>query len=173
MRNERPLHTKGHKKRTSPATVERGQVAAQCLRLRRSGHSFLEIAEMVGITCAHPENRVRDIIEQELKALKRPATEDLISEELDILDRVINRNLRIMASDARDRVAAGNAVLAAQKRRADLLGLDAPKRVDLKDERSHDIPLSTVAAVVAELAAEFEQEQPSEGGLATGEAAGA
>lgn len=160
---KRPLR-KGTKDRTSPEAVGRAELASECLRLRRSGHSFREIAEMVGITTRHPENTVREIIEKELKAIKRPAASELINEELDILEQVINRGLRLMKADGRDRVGAGTMVLNAQKRRAELLGLDAPKKVDLKDERTHDIPTSTVAAVVAQLAAEFEQEGPGEGG---------
>ncbi len=171
-RGERPT-ARGTKQRTSAQAIVRAELAAECLRLRRSGHTFSEIAEMVGMECKNPEHRVRTIVEAELRALKRPVADDLINEELDILDRVINRGLRLMSGSDRDRVQAGNMVLSAQKRRAELLGLDAPKKVDLKDERQHDIPTSTVAAVVAQLAAELGEDEAGAGSPAADPAAGA
>jgi DNA-binding transcriptional regulator LsrR (DeoR family) len=105
------------------------------MRLRRDGYSFAEIAEMLNVTSKDAENKVRYLVEAGLARITRPAAESLRDEMEDRLDQLFNRSMRIAKADGPDRVAAINAAVNVANRISALRGLDAPKQVDLKDER--------------------------------------
>lgn len=165
---------KGSKMRTTPQHVARRTLAQRCLELRREGYTNATIADMLnepGGTL--DEGKVAGLILGELNRMGRAATEDVRTEELDRLDRIFNRALSLGLSDkARDRVPALNAALKAMERRAALLGLDAPKQIDLKDDRQHVPPATAIEEVLARLAQEADKERPAGGSEAAGPADG-
>ena len=154
--------TKGAKARTSPRVIAKAELAAQCLKLRREGLTLDEIARRVSVdgSSTVDEQTVSLLIQGALRELVRPAAEDLRLQELDNLERIYNRSMRIGLSDkARDRVPALNTALKAMERRAALMGLDAPKQVDIKDERQHTPAEAAKEAVLDQLAAEAGEEE--------------
>lgn len=163
-----PILRRGTKDRTSARRIDRAQLEAEALRLRRDGHNLDEIARIMGGTMN--EGQVQYLIQTALRRRADEPAEDVRRDELDRLDRLYNRALRIAMKESTDRVPAINAALNVMNRRAALLGLDAPKKVDLNDERQHDLPKTAIQDLVARLAAEA-QRDGSDGGsqVASGE----
>lgn len=157
LKRERYAPKKGTRGRTTGQAIERAALAARCLELRREGLSNKEIADRLSVdeSSTLNESRVSTLITGALRDMIRPASTELIVEEVDRLDRLFNRAYRIaMGDNNRDRVPALAAALKAMERRSALLGLDAPKQVDIKDDRTHAPDQATIEAVVAQLAAE-------------------
>lgn len=159
---------RGHKDRTSPRRIGRAELEAEALRLRRDGHNLDEIARILSPAGTMSEAQVQYMIQTALKRKVDEPADDVKRDELDRLDRLYNRALRIAMKEATDRVPAINAALNVMNRRAALLGLDAPKKVDLNDERSHDLPKTAIADLVARLAKEADQDGTDGGSQVAG-----
>lgn len=154
---------KGHRDRTSPQRIARTTLEAEALRLRRDGHAFDEIAEMLGITGKDPDSKARYLVESALERKGKPDANAIRNDLMDRMDRLYNRALRIAKQDKPDRVAAINAAVSVAARMAALVGSDAPKQVDLKDDRQHSLDATSRQKLVERLAQEAEQAE-SEGG---------
>lgn len=155
---------KGHRDRTSPTRVARTSLEAQALRLRREGHAFDEIAEMLGISGPNREDKARYLV---TSSLERKGVQDanaLRTEMLDRMDRLFNRAMRIALKDGSDRVAAINAATSVAARMAALVGADAPKQVDLKDDRQLPSDPATRSKFLEELARKTAATEPPSGG---------
>lgn len=150
--------TKGHRDRTSPSRVARTTLEAEALRLRRDGHCFDEIAEMLGITGKDPESKVEYLIRTALERKGKPDANAIRSDLLDRMDRLYNRALRIAKKDGPDRVAAINAAVNVATRMSALVGSDAPKQVDLKDDRQLPSDPATRQKFLEELARKVDEE---------------
>ena len=155
--------TSGHRDRTSPDRVARTTLEAEALRLRRDGHAFDEIAEMLGITGGNAESKVEYLIRSALERKGKPDANALRAEQLDRLDRLFNRAMRIAKQDKPDRVAAINAAVNVAARMSALVGTDAPKQVDIKDDRVQPIDQAAAEKLVERLAEEARREA-AEGG---------
>lgn len=112
-------------------TKEQGEISQRqilALDLRISGLSFRAIGEKLGIS----HQQVFRDIENELARLadlRADKAETLRELELQRLDKIINS---LDAWVASGNVGAVNAWIKASERRAKLLGLDAPTKVDAK-----------------------------------------
>lgn len=126
---------KGARHRTSPVRIARTTMEAECLRLRAKGYTCSEIAEMIGMTGNRASEKVNTIIYNALERKGKPEASDVRNDLYDRLDKLYNRAARIAVSDAPDRVAALNAAVSISSRMAALTGADAPKQVDLHDDR--------------------------------------
>lgn len=155
--------TKGHQDRTSPQRIVRTTLEAEALRLRRDGHTFAEIAEMLGITEGDGEQKVSTMINAALARKGKPEADQIRSSLLDQLDIMMNRAIRIAKTDAPDRVAAINAATNVANRISALIGADAPKQVDLKDDRQLPPDAAARKKFLERLAAEAEPEEPGGG----------
>lgn len=149
---------KGHRDRTSPSRVLRTTLEAEALRLRRDGHCFDEIAEMLGGNMT--ESKVQYMVQAALERKGKPEANDLRQQLLDQMDRLMNRAIRIAKQDKNDRVAALNAAVNIANRMAALTGADAPKAVDIKDDRQHGVDPTAREALVARLAQEAVEDEP-------------
>lgn len=155
---------KGHRDRTSPERIARTTLEAQALRLRREGHAFDEIAEMLGITGRDPESKARYLVESSLERKGKQDANAIRADLIDRMDRVFNRAFRIARQNGPDRVAALNAATTAAARIAALAGSDAPKQVELKDDRqSAPVDSATAEGIVAQLAAEHRRRESEAG----------
>ena len=155
--------TKGHQDRTSPQRIVRTTLEAEALRLRRDGHTFSEIAEMLGMTEGNAEQKVSTLITSALARKGKPEADQLRSSMLDQLDILMNRAIRIARADGPDRVAAINAATNVANRMSALIGADAPKQVDLKDERQLPPDAAARKKFLERLAQEAEPEEPAGG----------
>lgn len=162
--------TKGHRDRTSPQRVARTALEAEALRLRRDGHAFDEIAEMLGGTMN--EGKVEHLIRSALERKGKPDANAIRDDLLDRMDRLYNRAWRIAQKDGPDRVAAINAGVNVAARMAALVGTDAPKQVDIKDDRQLPIDEAAAAKLVERLAEEARREESGGGPDAAHAAAG-
>lgn len=140
----------GQKARTGPVHTRKVELGLEALRLSREGHNLDEIAEMLGggPGTRFTEYEVHELIKGALAKKAKPILDEVRDQELDRLDRLYNMSMKIAMKQGADRVAALNASINIMKRRAELLGLDAPKKVDLHDNRSRDLPTSSIEAFV-------------------------
>lgn len=123
---------RGTKDRSSPYRVQRTELEAQALRLRRDGHGFDEIAEILGL---ENEGKAYYLVTAALERKGKPEANDLREQMADRLDVLFNRAMRVARTDGSDRIAAINAAVNVANRISALKGLDAPKQIDLKDDR--------------------------------------
>jgi predicted DNA-binding protein YlxM (UPF0122 family) len=107
----------------NPAKIADEQV--KVLNLRRDGLSVREIAERTGIA----KSTVQDRLDAALAELVLPLADDVRQLELLRLD-TWQKRLEERLTDAEDPVRVVPVALAVQARRAKLLGLDAPTKVD-------------------------------------------
>lgn len=154
---------KGHRDRTSPTRIQRTTLEAQAVQYRREGHSFSEIAEMLGISGRDPDARARYLVETALERKGKPDVNAHRTDQLDRLDRLFNRAMRIALQDKPDRVSAINAAVNVASRMANLMGTDAPKQLDIKDERSAPVDEAAAKKLVERLAQEAQREQSGGG----------
>lgn len=152
---------RGTKDRTSARRIDRAGLEAEALRLRRDGHNLDEIAQIMGGTVT--EAQVQYMIQTALKRKVDEPLEDVRRDALDKNDRLYNFAWRRAQKGGSDCVQALNACLNAEARRAILLGLDAPKKVDLNEVRNRDIPTTVIEDLVARLAQEAKRDG-SDGG---------
>jgi hypothetical protein len=148
---------KGYKARTDAGTIARRTLAQQCMRLRADGLTHQQIVDRLDPDGLGKMDvtRVRDLINQEIKAQGVPSVEELRAEMIQQADRLFNRAVQIAMKDGnRDRVPALGMAFKAQERVAALMGLDAPKQTEIKDTTPREVAPTTAEDVMAQLAAE-------------------
>lgn len=142
-----------------PPQVEsnRAAVAEQqvrCYELRLTGMSIVAISKATGIA----RSTVHDRIQSEISARVLPLADEVRKMELDRLDRWL---AKLDAQIAKDQSVARNVEVAVRvsERRAKLLGLDAPERVEatITEVTQEDIALAELVAEAQMQAATAEQ----------------
>jgi hypothetical protein len=121
---------------------------AEALRLRRAGHSFAAIANKLDMSEATAARRVH----AGLKAMVAEQSELLRAQIEDRLDATLLRFNEIADDEmtgAEQRIKALSGVLAVEKQRAVLLGLNLPARVIVGVERGEIPPPEVYAGVHA------------------------
>ena len=112
----------------TPAVIADEQI--RCYQLRLMGHSIRRISELLaaeGISLSPATVHRR--VTAEIKSRVEPLVEEYIAMELDKLD-VMETYLQPRVESGDDK--AVNARLRIMERRAKLLGLDAPERLDMR-----------------------------------------
>lgn len=154
---------KGARDRSSPYRVARTALEVEAIRLRRDGHGFDEIAEVLNLQGKDPEAQAYNLVTAALERKGKPEANELREQMVDRLDVLFNRAVRIAKSDSQDRVSAISAAVGVANRISALKGLDAPKQVDLKDDRQQPPDAAARAKFLARLAEEARREQPERG----------
>jgi len=125
---------KGAKKQSKAICVS-AERRIQCLELRKAGATYTAIGKHLGISRQAAFKHVTNAL-AELRAEATDQTEDLIRLEVERLDQLLVGlwdRARVGGLEAVDRV------LKIQARRSLLLGLDAPKRMEVKaDIMTHE-----------------------------------
>ena len=142
--------------RPAQATANAAKIAAQqiqCYELRLTGMSIDGIAAATGI----PRSTVSDRIQSHIKLQIQPLADELRAIEVARLDRYLEK---LDAQIQEDRAVARNTEVAVKvaERRAKLLGIDAPEKVEaiVTQVTQEDIALAELireaqaAAAVAE-----------------------
>lgn len=150
----------GTRDRTSPYRVARTSLEAEAIRLRRDGHGFDEIAEILNLDS---EQKAYYLVTAALERKGKPEANDLREQMIDRLDVLFNRAVRIAKSDASDRVSAINAAVSVANRISALTGIDAPKQIDLKDDRQLPPDAATRSKFLEKLAEEARREEQAGG----------
>jgi hypothetical protein len=136
----------GPESQNSPRKIKAADKQVEALNLRRAGEDYEEIAQKVGYRAASGAwHAVRAALQRNI----REPADEVRKLEVDRLDRLLGGIWeKAVAGDGE----AIDRVLRIMKRRAELLGLDAPK--NLKMEHSGEVVLldwdSLVRAVPAE-----------------------
>ena len=114
--------------KTSPETAAAQVRAAKALELRMEGQTFEAIAEALGYA---GKQGAYDAVRRSLAAVTREPAEELIKLDLERLD--VLWQIQYLNAQGGD-VQAMAACMKIMERRAKLLGLDAPVKVDNKTE---------------------------------------
>lgn len=111
---------------------------AQCLRMRLAGMNFPEIAKAMGYA---GRSGAWTAVEREFKRSHQEPADELRTLEIMRLDRVLSRLWEVILYKYSgegeplytfaDVDKAANRVLQVSRRRSELLGLDAPKKIDI------------------------------------------
>jgi hypothetical protein len=110
----------------APVKCKTATLEAECLRLRLAGYSHREIAAQLGVAPSSAYKRVRHALD-EINKTNLESAEQLRALELLRLDELLNALWdTAIAGDLR----AVDRVLKVMERRAKLLGLDAPVKVE-------------------------------------------
>ena len=113
---------------TSAETIAHRERNAKALQLRKEGMNFEDIARECGFSS---RQRAHEAVSTEIKRLTREPAEEVLVLELERLDAMFTMPyLNAQAGD----LNAINVCLRIMDRRAALLGIDAPKKVDAKVE---------------------------------------
>lgn len=115
-------------KKTSPETAAAKVKAAKALELRMKGKTFDAIAEEAGY---NSKQAAFDAVKRSLEAITREPAQELLKLDLERLD--VMWGIHYLNAQAGD-VQALAACMKIMERRAKLLGLDAPVKVDNKTE---------------------------------------
>lgn len=116
----------------SEASVRRANAAErqrQALELRKAGAGYQQIADKLGF--ASPSGAHKAVLSAIRKTLQEPA-DDVRKLEVERLDKYL---LALAPQIANGNQGAIDRALRIQERRARLLGLDAPAKVEIKDWR--------------------------------------
>ena len=113
---------------TSAAAARALSRQAQALELRRSGRSYSEIAQKLGISKSRAHELVRTGIDG-ARAQVAGSSDELLALELSRLDGLL---AKVYPMAAQGDLQAVDRVLKICERRARLLGLDAPTRTALQ-----------------------------------------
>ena len=132
----------------TPRITEEGALRrARILELRRQRWTWPEIGRDVGIS----PQRAFQLYQKALVEIPTPHLEEHRAEELVLIDDAIN-NLIGIAKDAKvtphARIEAWNSVRGWAERKAKLLGLDAPDRVEVITIDQIDRELARLAALI-------------------------
>lgn len=112
----------------SPRSIEVHRLRFQLVQLRAQGLSFTEIAEQLGLGSALEAERELARALARARIVSAEAMRTLEDERLHQMTQVLWPKVR------RGQLNAVGAVLAIMQRRAEMFGLDAPKKVDAKLE---------------------------------------
>lgn len=116
----------------------------QALDLRKSGASFAQIAQALGY--ATPSGAHKAVMSAIKKTLREPA-EEVRTLELERLDRL---QMAAWTKAIKGDLRAIDAVLRIMKRRAELLGLDAPARINVEMAVVEEVDRMIEAGVLSE-----------------------
>lgn len=100
--------------------------ALQMLKWRREGWAYREIADAFGLPTEHHAFK---IVLRQIKLLAREAAEDVRAIEVDRLDALLKG---VWPNAVLGDTKAVDAAIKIMNRRAELLGLDAPAKVDVR-----------------------------------------
>lgn len=138
------------------------------LRLRREGHDYYEISRALTKFSGRevPIKLVRYRIREHWKQVEREACEEHLQWELDRLDDLQRRVSRILKDEVDEELTlkAIDRALKIADRRAKLLGLDAPQRVDATVTETTQQDLELQEMVREAKARTARQEQQLRGG---------
>ncbi|MGH2775632.1 MAG: hypothetical protein ACRDJT_09405 [Actinomycetota bacterium] len=113
-------------KKTVPQRILAAERGFEALKLRQQGKSYREIAEAVGY--ANPSGAWR-AVERTLRESHAESPESLRVLEIERLNSLLDASwVTATTPGAKGQMLAVDRVLAIMKRRAELLGLDAPKK---------------------------------------------
>lgn len=129
--------------KTSAARARKLKKQGQAIDLRRSGLSFTQIAEKVGISRSSAHQLVQQGMEDARRQIAA-SVDELRAEELSRLDGML---AKLYPRAARGDVQAADRVLKIGERRARLLGLDAPMRTALQGGGDDAPPIVSEAKV--------------------------
>lgn len=129
--------------KTSAARARKLKKQGQAIDLRRSGLSFTQIAEKVGISRSSAHQLVQQGMEDARRQIAA-SVDELRAEELSRLDGML---AKLYPRAARGDVQAADRVLKIGERRARLLGLDAPMRTALQGGGDDAPPIVSEARV--------------------------
>lgn len=113
-----------------PLTPEQADRAAAAYDLRRQGRTYREVAEALGVSVAW----AHELVQTAIKARIPEAAEETRQLEVDRYDAWLYRLEQRLEKGA-DPEKVIPILLKVSERRAKLMGLDAPKRVRVTDER--------------------------------------
>lgn len=128
--------------KTKPETIEAKQRAVLALEARKEGKTFAQIAEEVGY---NSPQAAHDAVKRALDAMIREPAESVRRLELERLDTLWQ--IQYLNAQAGD-VQAMAACMRIMERRAKLLGLDAPTKVESKTEVTNTDGVLVVGAVM-------------------------
>lgn len=137
-----------------PSTAQLADRAVRCYELRLRGRTIRGIADELGI----PKSTVQDTLNAYIAELVLPLADEVRLLELDRLDGWLGRlEDQLDNGEAPERVVP--VLLKVQERRARLLGLDAPERVDatVHEVTAQDVELAEMLAEAKAKAAVDEQ----------------
>ncbi|MBA8886149.1 hypothetical protein FHW12_000340 [Dokdonella fugitiva] len=138
---------------TAPETIACRERNAKALQLRKEGMNFEDIARECGFTS---RQRAHEAVTAEIKRITREPAEDVLVLELERLDAMFTTPyLNAQAGD----LNAINACLRIMDRRAALLGIDAPKKVEAKVEQRGGVLMVPAAVTPEEWAKAAEAQQ--------------
>jgi hypothetical protein len=129
---------------TSPETAAAKQKAAKAVELRMEGKTFDDIAKEVGY---NSRQAAHDAVKRALELIVREPAAELIKLDLERLDAMWGINyLNAQAGD----VQALTACMKIMERRAKLLGLDSPEKLDHTSSDGTMTPKTPVYKIVKE-----------------------
>lgn len=114
--------------------VQRREHQVECLKLRKRGHSYQEISDILGLgSKAYAHKYVREALEE---MVKEPA-QDVLALELERLDMATEKCLDILQNGTPSlRMTAMDRLVKLMDRRAKYLGLDTPIKVELEQAQN-------------------------------------
>ena len=129
--------------KTSPATLRGLKNREAAIDLRRAGWPFERIGEKLGISKQAAHKLVSSAIES-ARAQLSAASDDLLAEEVLRLDGLLQK---IYPRAAKGELAAVDRVLKIMERRAKLLGLEAPVRIEATGPNGAPIEVSSTVSI--------------------------
>lgn len=130
MTNITPLPPRRGEPETSPRRLQAKVRAAEAMRLRIRGLTYRQIAERLGYS---GEGAAYNAVLRGLRDTRQEPAEELRTLELTRIDEALHA---IWPRVLRGQTRAVDSFIKLSKRRADLLGLDAPRRIVWEDVRS-------------------------------------
>lgn len=132
----RPTRSAGEKRvstgtKTSPKAAQIATRRAEALTLRRNGASFVQIAEILSAQyklTGYTNKTAWDDVRESIQRVRIESTQEYIEESVSRLDFALMTIAAAVADGNLDAIAT---MLKIEKRRADLLGLDAARRIQL------------------------------------------
>lgn len=129
--------------KTAPATVEKLRRQQKALLLRRSGMSFEAIGQRLGIS----KSRAHALVQLGLQDAREQIvtqSDDLRTEEISRLDGMLDK---VYAKAAKGDLQAVDRVLKIGERRAKLLGLEAPVRIEATGKDGAPIEVASTLSI--------------------------
>lgn len=121
------------KSRTDPKSIAKAERRKKALQLRLTGASYPRISESLGISLATAfrdvDTAIKEIPKEEADELRRIETESLTELETRLWQRFVGHKLPDGSFIPGDTEAA-NKILRVKERRARMLGLDAPTKLE-------------------------------------------
>lgn len=129
--------------KTSAATARKIKHQEQALDLRRAGHSYAAIGRKIGLS----KSRAHELVQVGLESARAQisaSADDLRSEEIARLDGMLKT---LYPKAAKGDVAAIDRVLKIGERRAKLLGLEAPVRIETTGRDGNPIEVTSTHTI--------------------------